>query len=198
MTLRLNIGCGYNKLDGYVNVDSFPGCEPDLLCDLERTPWPFEDDSVMEIHAHHVLEHLGESREQFFSIIKEMYRICRHDGHLVAIVPHPLHVNYISDPTHVRPYTSLTFQMLSRQICLDWVSRRVNVTPIALMLDVAFEIERIEHIYDWRWRDQLKAGRISLGELRERAVGEFGVVREIRARLRIDKSHLREAGGLGV
>jgi|GEM_PF-1906114 len=40
--LKLNIGCGFNKIDGYVNVDAFPDCSPDVLWDLETTPWPFE------------------------------------------------------------------------------------------------------------------------------------------------------------
>lgn len=190
MATRLNIGCGYSKLDGYVNVDSFPGCEPDLLCDLERTPWPLDDDSVSEIRAHHVLKHLGESRDGFFAIIKEIYRVCQHDGHLVAAVPHPMHPTFLSDPTHVRGFTGLTFQTLSRKNCLNWTRRRANITPVAFMLDVAFEPELIEHVYDERWRDRLRKGLVSPEEVRERATREIGVIREISVRLRIDKSHL--------
>jgi hypothetical protein len=29
--MKLNIGCGFNKHDGFVNVDQFPECEPDVL-----------------------------------------------------------------------------------------------------------------------------------------------------------------------
>lgn len=28
---KLNIGCGYDKRDGYLNIDSDPACCPDIL-----------------------------------------------------------------------------------------------------------------------------------------------------------------------
>ena len=42
--IRLNLGCGQNKLDGYVNVDKYPTFSPDVLWDLETFPWPFDTD----------------------------------------------------------------------------------------------------------------------------------------------------------
>jgi predicted SAM-dependent methyltransferase len=55
--LRLNLGCGMRRLDGFVNVDKFG--EPELRHDLETFPWPWPDDSVVEVLLNHVLEHLG-------------------------------------------------------------------------------------------------------------------------------------------
>jgi predicted SAM-dependent methyltransferase len=57
--MKLNLGCGFNKLDGFVNVDKQAACQPDMVLDLERLPWPFEDASVSEVAAFHVLEHLA-------------------------------------------------------------------------------------------------------------------------------------------
>lgn len=54
----LNLGCGFKKMIGAINIDAFANCTPDVLWDLNETPWPFDDDSVDEIQAHHVFEHL--------------------------------------------------------------------------------------------------------------------------------------------
>ena len=41
--MRLNLGCGYNKREGFVNVDSSPYCAPNFIHDLEEFPWPWAD-----------------------------------------------------------------------------------------------------------------------------------------------------------
>lgn len=193
--LKLNIGCGFNKLDGYLNVDGFADCAPDLLWNLETTPWPFDDNSVDEVYANHVMEHLGQQTETFFAIVKEIYRVVRHAGEIQINVPHPLHESFITDPTHVRRFTADTFMMLSRANNLDWAARHVNVTMLALMLDVDFETISIVHIYDQYWLRKLKTGEVTYHDLREFTRSQFGVVREIRARLRVNKSHLQATVG---
>ena len=44
MGLKLNLGCGQNPRDGYLNVDKYGSA--DLTCDLEAFPWPWPDNSV--------------------------------------------------------------------------------------------------------------------------------------------------------
>ena len=46
--MKLNLGCGYNKYPGYVNVDHDANCSPDIVADLEGR-LPFDDSSVDEI-----------------------------------------------------------------------------------------------------------------------------------------------------
>src|SRR3546814_18281578 len=124
--LKLNIGCGFNKLDGYLNVDGFSDCAPDMLWDLESTPWPFDEDAVDEIYANHVLEHLGQATGTFFAIVREIYRVVRHGGEVQINVPHPLHNSFLTDPTHVRRFTADTFLMLSRTRNLGAAPRKVQ------------------------------------------------------------------------
>jgi len=141
-----------------------------------------------------VLEHLGQATATFFAIVKEMYRVVRHGGQVLIVVPHPLHNSFLTDPTHIRAFTPDTFLMLSRARNLDWVERRVNVTMLALMLDVDFEPMAINNIYDKHWAEKLKKGEVTELELRDIARSQFGVVREIRARLMVDKSGRGEPG----
>src|SRR5205823_14106756 len=69
--IKLNLGCGKRKMAGYVNVDKSTSVAPDLLLDLEALPWPFETDTVSEIQALHVLEHVGRDTDNFLGIMKE-------------------------------------------------------------------------------------------------------------------------------
>jgi len=84
--LKLNLGCGYNKLEGYVNVDNDENCKPDVLADLEER-LPFEDNSVDEIILNHVLEHLGQSTKVYFNVWKELYRVLKDGGLILITVP---------------------------------------------------------------------------------------------------------------
>ena len=82
MSLRLNLGSGTHHLKGFVNIDSQPGLgdlEADIL-DL-----PYEDNSVDEIYAGHVLEHLfwGQRDPAF----EEWKRVLKPGGVITITVP---------------------------------------------------------------------------------------------------------------
>src|SRR3546814_17560269 len=100
--LKLNIGCGFNKLDGYLNVDGFSDCAPDMLWDLESTPWPFDEDAVDEIYANHVLEPIGQATGTYFALVRELSRVVRHGGEAQIQAPHPLRNSYPTAPTPSR------------------------------------------------------------------------------------------------
>ena len=63
--MRLNLGCGFNKPEGFVQVDMFEECQPVVLHNLETFPYPFEDNSVDEILFNHSLEHIGQQSSVF-------------------------------------------------------------------------------------------------------------------------------------
>ncbi|HLO64329.1 MAG TPA: hypothetical protein VK165_15330, partial [Azonexus sp.] len=98
--LKLNLGCGRRKREGFVNVDSQAGCQPDLVLDLEKTPWPWPDDSVDEIDLIHVLEHLGQAPEVYLGVMKELWRVCCDGARIRIMVPHPRSDDFLNDPTH--------------------------------------------------------------------------------------------------
>ena len=139
--MKLNLGCGSKILDGYVNVDKYSYYKPDVIHDLEKFPYPFEDNSIDEIFLSHVLEHIGQSPEIFMKIIKEFYRICHDNSLIKIIVPHPRHDDFISDPTHVRPITILGLQLFDKDLNFKWEKQNAANTPLAIINNVNFKIK---------------------------------------------------------
>ncbi|MCC7275589.1 MAG: hypothetical protein IT561_23165 [Alphaproteobacteria bacterium] len=163
--MKLNLGCGMRKLDGHLNVDASPHCEPDLLVDLEVLPWPFETSSAEEIVMSHVLEHLGQAPAVYLGIIKELYRVCRPDALVRVVVPHPHHDDFLTDPTHVRPITLQGLEMFSRKKIREGQARGAATTPLALMLDVDFEVVSAEAQPVEPWLTRLRKREISPQDL---------------------------------
>jgi len=101
--LRLNLGCGAKHLEGYINVDKFGN--PDVGLDLGTFPWPWGDNTVVEMELSRVLEHLGQQTEVYLKIIQEMYRICKAGAKVHVKFPRHRHDDLLHDPTHVRSIT---------------------------------------------------------------------------------------------
>jgi SAM-dependent methyltransferase len=153
--VKLNLGCGYNKLDGYINVDQDPNCKPDVVADLEER-LPFEDSSVDEIMLCHVLEHLGQTTKIYLNIWKEFYRILKDQGVIKITVPHWQHENFYHDPTHVRVITPVGVDMFSQERNMEVIKSGGSETTLGLQLGI--DIGVTEYGYDimpW-FKEQMK------------------------------------------
>ena len=181
--MKLNLGCGNNKLNGFVNVDIQVSSKPDLLLDLEIVPWPFENDSTDEIVLCHVLEHLGQTNENYLKIIQEIYRVCQHAAKILITVPHPRHDDFLIDPTHVRPILPEQFYMFSKSQNKKWNKDGCATTPLADYLDVDFEVIDTQWVLDSVWIKKLKIGEVSSEELIKLAKHQYNVVKEIQVNL---------------
>jgi CRISPR/Cas system-associated endonuclease/helicase Cas3 len=150
--LRLNLGCGMKRLAGYVNVDKFG--DPDLCFDLETFPYPWNDNSVIEIEIHHVLEHLGQQTQTYLKIIQELYRICQPRARLHITVPHHRSDRFFHDPTHVRPITAVGLSMFSKQRNREWQEAGKAFTLLALYLNVDFELMEVIYTPSEVWLER--------------------------------------------
>lgn len=174
--MRLNLGCGNNKRQGWVNVDKVAACRPDQIVDLEKLPWPWPSDSAEEIALDNTLEHLGAATEVYLGIMKELYRVCR-DGAKVAItVPHPRHDHFLDDPTHVRVVTLGGLELFSQARNREWIAKGSSNTPLGMYLGVDFAVQSMSLLPDPRWGGKVQRGEITMDQLREAALTHNNVI----------------------
>ncbi|NJR52012.1 MAG: glycosyltransferase [Leptolyngbyaceae cyanobacterium CSU_1_3] len=87
--LRLNLGCGTDIISDYINIDgrTLPGI--DVVADLNCLP--FEHNTISEIYASHVVEHMPEF-ELKNHILPYWYSLLKSRGKLVIICPDAEHM----------------------------------------------------------------------------------------------------------
>lgn len=102
--MKLNLGCGVNKIEGCLNCDIAPEVKPDKILNLEEE-LPFGTNSVDEIHIYHVLEHIN----NFIPLMHELHRICKKGAIINVWTPFYAGWGQFNDPTHVRFFTPFTF-----------------------------------------------------------------------------------------
>lgn len=102
MGLKLNLGCCDAHIPGFVNVDR---CEPaDQIADL-RHRWPWNDNSVDEVRAHDIIEHLPNA----IFTMNELWRVLRPGGRAEIVVPTTEGRGADQDPTHVSYWNRNSF-----------------------------------------------------------------------------------------
>jgi hypothetical protein len=186
-TVRLNLGCGDKKIDGWVNVDKVAAALPDKIVDLEVSPWPWPDNSADEVLLSHVLEHLGARPDVYLGIIKELYRVCRDGAKVTIIVPHPRHDHYLNDPTHVRPITAEGIAMFSQETNRKGIAAGAANTPLGIYLGVDFFIEAHNSLLGEPWRTRLERKEISEADVRQAAQSFNNVIQQTELVLRAVK-----------
>ena len=159
--MKLNLGCGHQKIADWVNVDLMPACHPDVVLDLEHFPYPWEDDSVSQVILNHVLEHLGQLTETYLKIIQELYRVCRHGAIVYIRVPHPRHDDFLGDPTHVRPITAEGMRMFDQSFNRECIENKFADTPLGIYLGVNFKITHVEYLLEQKYIAKIRNGELT-------------------------------------
>lgn len=99
--LKLNLACGQIKMDGFTGVDIAGTKEADVVHDLFTFPWPFENESVDEVHCSHFFEHIpGLLRGKWMD---ELYRVMKPGAKAQIITPYWSSIRAIQDFTHAWP-----------------------------------------------------------------------------------------------
>lgn len=107
--IRLDIGCGGNKVPGFVGMDmrALPGV--DIVHDVEHYPWPLPDACVLMAVASHLVEHIAPMRFGFIHFMNEVWRVMKTGGEFAIATPHGYSPGYLQDPTHCNPCNETTW-----------------------------------------------------------------------------------------
>ena len=101
--IKLDLGCGPNKQQGFHGVDARAFTGVDTVADL-RQPWPWGDGTVEEVFSSHFVEHLEQTeRVHFFN---ELFRVLKVGGKALIITPQWSNACAYGDPTHKWPPVS--------------------------------------------------------------------------------------------
>src|SRR5207244_5485059 len=103
--LVLDLGCGRRKRAGAVGVDVNPASGADVIHDLNRAPYPFDNRTIDEVYLDNVLEHL----DDVVAVMEEIYRICRPGARVRIDVPYFRSRWAAVDPTHRHQFSVLSF-----------------------------------------------------------------------------------------
>ena len=94
--MKLNLGCGHKRREGFVNVDIVPYESVDLIADLRHTPFPFKEDTFDEVVCEHILAHMN----TFHETIMEIVRVTRHGGTVRVFASYFPSTKWFGDPDH--------------------------------------------------------------------------------------------------
>lgn len=147
--MKLDLGCGKNKKEGFHGVDSIAFEGVDMVMDLATLkkdipewkilmppkigdniyePWPWGDGEIEEVHSSHSFEHLTASQRVHF--YNELYRVMKPGAKAQIIVPHWSSGRAYGDLTHqCPPVVEFSFYYLDK----GW--REVNAPHCGLTCD---------------------------------------------------------------
>lgn len=138
--IRLDLGCGKRKRQGFTGVDKAKNVYPDIVHDLDQYPYPFENNSVFEISTCHFIEHV--KNLQLF--MEECWRIMKNQATMLIVAPYYSSVTAWQDFTHVRSISEFTFvyftQDFLKQNDLDHYNINCN-----------FKIESMRYYFHPEW-----------------------------------------------
>jgi len=82
--MKLHLGCGTKKLEGWINIDSVAACHPDVVHDISQS-LPYDDLTIDEVLAEDLLEHFDKYAR--FVVFYEWVRVLKIGGTVTLQVP---------------------------------------------------------------------------------------------------------------
>lgn len=141
MPVKIDLGCGPAKREGFTGLDYVASPGVDHVLDLTKDRFPFEDHSVDEVFSAHFLEHIASPNHVF----SEIGRVCRDGAKLEIWTPYAFsneafaygHEHFMTEAMWTQ------FCVSHRDYFLDMLRGRwqlqsfTYVIPLAIQADIA-------------------------------------------------------------
>ena len=140
---KINIGCGLDKQDDEFGIDINPRSNADMIFDLNVIPWDIEDSKFESVRCDAILEHL----HNFYGVMEEIWRISKNGTKTYINVPHFSDIAMYTDPTHVKFFSSNSFNTLTRDSkCSYYTEARYEIVSLKIRLKSLFKFIGLEFI----------------------------------------------------
>jgi predicted SAM-dependent methyltransferase len=141
--LRIDIGCGSAKREGFIGIDYVASPGVDEVVDIVREPLPFPDNSVSHVYSAHVFEHIVDPH----FLVSEIVRVCADGAKIEIVTPYAFtdsafvygHVSFMTE----MPWTHFCVSHRESHIAMlrgRWLLHNINFVVMA-----ATEQELREH-----------------------------------------------------
>lgn len=106
--VKVELGCGRTKNEGYIGIDRFPLPGVDIVADLDKGI-PLEENSVDVMLSCNSLEHFSDLAH----IISEIYRVCKHEAIVLVLAPYYNTITNLANIYHKQVFNDDTFRFFS-------------------------------------------------------------------------------------
>jgi SAM-dependent methyltransferase len=163
---NLNLGCGDHPEPGFLNLDRVGGFGADVIMDLERCgemgvgdqrwAWapelrvnqlPWAANTFDCVLASHILEHLT----YLIDVMREIHRVLKPGGHLIAVAPYASCDAAWEDPTHVRAFTERSWSYFDQRLYQTPGHAGAYPSPI----DYCFDVVKVDLVLFDDIREQM-------------------------------------------
>jgi SAM-dependent methyltransferase len=121
--VKLNVGCGNNKIEGYIGVDKYECDAAEYICDIENNKLPFDDNTVTDIILDNVIEHFYDIPK----VMNELIRVSKKGAIIKIITPHFSSLKSWIDPTHFHHLSYFSFDYYEREVFSHYVGNGIAI-----------------------------------------------------------------------
>ena len=132
--MKLNIGCGNKKIEGYHGVDKFKCDAADYICDIENEKLPFEDNTISAIILDNVIEHFYDIPK----VVNELVRVSQKGTNIKIITPHFSSLSSWIDPTHIHHLSYFSFDHFEKDSTTHYIGKGIKIKHIKLSFGGGF------------------------------------------------------------